>query len=124
SPLMVGGELPSADAWTISLLTNPEVIAIDQHSSGNHPVVTTDTTAVWVAQSTSANSHYLAIFNLGESTQTLQYSWKELGFPAAQYNLRDLWERKDAGVAAAMKVTVPSHGVMLYRLSPVPSAVP
>jgi len=124
SPLMVGGELPSADPWTISLLTNPEVIAIDQHSSGNHPVVTTDTTAVWVAHSTSANSHYLAIFNLGESTQTLQYSWEELGFPAVRYNLRDLWERKDAGVVAAMKVTVPSHGVMLYRLSPVPTTAP
>ena len=34
SPLMVGGRLPSADDWTLSLLTNPEVLAMDQHSTG------------------------------------------------------------------------------------------
>jgi len=33
SPLMIGGELPKADAWIVSLLTNPEVLAVDQHSS-------------------------------------------------------------------------------------------
>ena len=53
SPLMVGGDLPKADAWTTSLLTNPEVIAVDQHSTGNHPVVTTDKAVVWVAESPS-----------------------------------------------------------------------
>ena len=42
SPLIVGGDLPAADAWTLSLLTNPEVIAVDQHSSGNRPVINTD----------------------------------------------------------------------------------
>jgi hypothetical protein len=121
SPLMVGGELPSADAWTLSLLTNPEVIAMDQHSTGNHPVITTDKTVVWVAQSTSAQSHYLAVFNISESSQSVQFAWKDLGFPATKYKLRDLWELKDAGVASSMNVTVPAHGVMLYRLSPVQS---
>jgi hypothetical protein len=119
SPLMVGGELPSADAWTVSLLTNPEVIALDQHSAGNHPVVTTDKTVVWVAQSTLTKTHYLALFNISESSQALQYAWKELGFPAAKYKLRDLWQRRDVGAAASMEVTVPSHGVVLYRVSQV-----
>lgn len=124
SPLMVGGELPSADAWTTSLLTNPEVIAMDQHSTGNHPVVTTDTTIVWVAQSASAKRPYLAVFNVSESSQTIHYAWKDLGFPAAKYRLRDLWERKDLGLAASLDVTVPWHGVMLYRLSPVQATGP
>ena len=124
SPLMIGGELPSADAWTVSLLTNPEVIAMDQHSTGNHPVVTTDKIVVWAAQSTLTKARYLAVFNVSESSQAVQYAWIDLGLPAAKYKLRDLWERKDVGVAAAMKVTVPSHGVMLYRLSPVPTTAP
>ena len=124
SPLMVGGELPSADAWTISLLTNPEVIAMDQHSTGNHPVVATDKTVVWVAQSTLTKTHYLALFNVSESSQTLQYAWKDLGFPAAKYKLRDLWQRKEVGVAASMEVTVPAHGVVLYGLSPAPTTEP
>jgi alpha-galactosidase len=119
SPLMVGGELPSADAWTTSLLTNPEVIAMDQHSTGNHPVITTDKVVVWVAQSSLTKSQYLAVFNISESNQALQYAWKDLGFTGPKYKLRDLWQRKDAGVAASIEVTVPPHGVVLYSLSPV-----
>jgi hypothetical protein len=101
------------------LLTNPEVIAMDQHSTGNHPVLTTDKTVVWVAQSTLTKTYYLAVFNVSESSQVLQYGLKDLGFPAAKYKLRDLWQRKDEGVAASMDVTVPPHGVVLYLLSPV-----
>jgi alpha-galactosidase len=119
SPLMVGGELPSADAWTTSLLINPEVIAMDQHSTGNHPVITTDKVVVWVAQSSLTKSQYLAVFNISESNQALQYAWKDLGFTGPKYKLRDLWQRKDAGVAASIEVTVPPHGVVLYSLSPV-----
>jgi hypothetical protein len=119
SPLMVGGELPSADAWTTSLLTNPEVIAMDQHSTGNHPVITTDKVVVWVAQSSLTKSQYLAVFNISESNQALQYAWQDLGFTGPKYKLRDLWQRKDAGIAASIEVTVPPHGVVLYSLSPV-----
>ncbi len=125
SPLMVGGDLTKADGWTTALLTNPEVIAVDQHSTGNHPVITTDKTVVWVAQSATQGSHYfyLAVFNVGESVQTVQYAWKDLGFPAAKYSLRDLWEQKDLGVAAAMSVNLPPHGSVLYALSTVQSVV-
>jgi alpha-galactosidase len=119
SPLMVGGELPSADAWTTSLLSNAEVIAMDQHSTGNHPVITADKVVVWVAQSSLTNSQYLAVFNISESSQALQYTWKDLGFTGPKYKLRDLWQRQDAGVAASIEVTVPPHGVVLYSMSPV-----
>ena len=91
---MVGGDLPKADEWTTSLLTNPEVIAVDQHSTGNHPVVSTDKTVVWVAQSGATDRHYLALFNLTESSQTLQYGWRDLGLAKPKYQLRDLWSGK------------------------------
>ncbi len=119
SPLMVGGELPRADAWTTSLLTNPEVIAVDQHSTGNHPVVSTDKTVVWVAQSATVDGHYLALFNLTESSQTLQYGWRDLGLTNPKYKLRDLWERKDMGPADSITVTLPAHASVLYEASPV-----
>jgi hypothetical protein len=64
-------------------------------------------------------SQYLAVFNISESNQALQYAWKDLGFTGPKYKLRDLWQRKDAGVAASIEVTVPPHGVVLYSLSPV-----
>jgi alpha-galactosidase len=130
SPLMVGGDLSAADAWTLSLLTNPEVIAVDQHSSGNHPVINTDKTVVWLAQPGSGNAEhnaqhdsqhddqYLAVFNRTDSKAVLRYEWKDLGLAGKTYRLRDLWERKDLGSAGGLTATLPPHGSLLYRLSP------
>jgi alpha-galactosidase len=117
SPLMIGGELPSADAWTLSLLTNSEVINVDRHSSGNHPVIHTDKTVVWLAQSESEDGHYLAIFNVRESNAILTYQWKELGLPGGIYKLRDLWDHKDLDPAGSITATLPPHGSALYRVS-------
>jgi alpha-galactosidase len=126
SPLMVGGELPSADAWTLSLLTNPEVIRVDQLSSGNHPVIRTDKTIVWLAKSELKNGQdggqYLAIFNTSDSSETLTYAWKDLGLDGGVYKIRDLWEHKDLDPAASISVTLPVHGSVLYRVSPVRNA--
>lgn len=116
SPLMVGGDLPKADAWTISLLTNPEVIAVDQHSTGNHPVISTDKTVVWVADAAKAGGHYLAIFNLEDASRSVQYSWKDLGLPDGKYKLRDLWEHKNLGSAESVNVNLPPHGSVLYSV--------
>jgi hypothetical protein len=115
---MMGGELPRTDAWTLSLLTNRDVLELDQHSTGNHVVISNDKTVVWVAQSTSGNDRYVAIFNISDDEEELHYAWKELGLSGSQYKMRDLWEQKDSGSADSVSVTVPSHGTMLYRLSP------
>ena len=117
SPLMIGSDLPSCDAWTTSLLTNPEVISVDQHSTSAHPVISTDRAVVWVSRATSTSLQYLAIFNLSDSTSRLQYSWKDLGFESPNYKLRDLWERRDLGTANRVMSTVPAHGVVLYGIS-------
>jgi hypothetical protein len=124
SPLMVGGELPSADAWTLSLLTNPEVIEVDQHSSGNHPVIGTDKTVIWLAQSGSGNGQYLAIFNISESNATLRSEWKDIGLAGKVYKIRDLWEHKDLDPASSITVTLPPHACGLYRVSPLAATAP
>ena len=116
SPLMIGGELPSADDWTVSLLTNPEVLEVDQHSSGNRPVISTDKTVVWLADSADKKSQYVAVFNISESDETLRYDWKELGLVGKAYKVRDLWGRADLASATSFAVTLPPHGCVLYRL--------
>lgn len=116
SPLMVGGDLTKADAWTISLLTNPEVIAVDQHSNENHPIVSTDAIVVWTARSTASNGTYLALFNLSGETRKIRYAWTDLGLPAARYQLRDLWERKDLGSIDQIEAALPSHGSALFEV--------
>ena len=114
SPLMIGGRLPAADAWTTSLLTNPEVLAVDQNSTDSRPVISSKKFVVWRAESPTA--HYLAIFNLGDSKEKFNFKWTELGLPAARYKLRDLWEHRDLGIADEMKVELPSHASVLYSV--------
>jgi len=118
SPLMAGGNLSEADDWTISLLTNPEVIDVDQHSIDSRPVISTDTTAIWSSRPESRNGYYLAVFNISPATQQIHHDWKQLGLNSAAYEVRDLWERKDLGTAKSLDLALPSHACALYSLLP------
>jgi alpha-galactosidase len=116
SPLIMGGNLLLCDAWTKSLLTNAEVIAVNQHSKGNHAIETTDKSALWIAQPEQGSGYYLAIFNRSDEPQTLHYTWKQLGIAESDDVLRDLWKQQDAGRAKAIDVTLPAHASMLYSV--------
>jgi alpha-galactosidase len=120
SPLIMGGNLLQADAWTTSLLTNPEVLAVDQHSIDNHPVITSDNVIVWLSRPDSGGDSYVAVFNVSDSRQTVHYAWKELGLPEGSHTLRDLWLHKDLAAAAALDVALEPHASVLYRVSPHP----
>jgi len=119
SPLIMGGNLLLSDAWTTSLLTNAEVIAVDQNSSDNHPVITTDNIVIWTAQPQSrrdSGNFYVAVFNISDAAQTVHYAWSDLGLSAPSYRLRDLWTHTDRGSATSLEVTLPPHASVLYRV--------
>ncbi len=63
SPLMHGGDLTRTDAFTLSLLTNPEVIAVDQASANNRPLFDRDGLVAWTADVPGSTDKYLAVFN-------------------------------------------------------------
>ena len=63
SPLMHGGDLTKTDDFTLSLLTNPEVIAVDQDSRNNRPVFNRDGLIAWTADVPGSPDKYLAVFN-------------------------------------------------------------
>ena len=116
SPLIMGGNLTQMDAFTTALLTNPEVIAVDQHSAGNRPVIQTADTVVWRARPASGSGYYVAVFNLSDQAQTIRSTWKQLGLPAASYRVRDLWQHSDLGPAGNLSVALPPHASVLYEL--------
>jgi hypothetical protein len=118
SPLIMGGNLTSSDASTTALLTNPEVLAVDQHSTDNHPVITTEKVAVWMARPQSGKGSYVAVFNLSDGETTARYAWKDLGIEDATHPIRDLWERKDMSAAKDLEVTLAPHASALYRIEP------
>jgi alpha-galactosidase len=117
SPLIMGGNLLQLDDWTTSLLTNPEVIAVDQHSTSNRPVIIGDNVVVWTARPEASKDYYIAVFNISDTAQTVIYNWKDLGLDAGSYKLRDLWEHKDSPVGTSLNVTLPPHASTLYRAS-------
>jgi alpha-galactosidase len=115
SPLVLGANLTQMDQPTEALLTNPEVIAVDQISTMNKPVIQTPSTVIWTAQGANGKS-YVAIFNIGETEQAISYSWKKLGLSKPGYTVRDLWRLKDLGPQPELKVTLAPHASMLYSL--------
>jgi alpha-galactosidase len=116
SPLILGGDLPSSDEWTTKLLTNPEVLAVDQHSKDHKAVISTETEVVWTAVPENGRGYYVAVFNLADKEQTLTYDWTKLGLPKSSYLVRDLWNLQDLGSATALKVTLRPHAAVLYRV--------
>lgn len=63
SPLMFGGDLPSNDAFTLSLLTNDEVLSVNQHSAGNKQLKELNGLIVWTAEVPDSKDKYVALFN-------------------------------------------------------------
>ncbi|MGA3023768.1 MAG: DUF5597 domain-containing protein [Bryobacteraceae bacterium] len=115
SPLMMGGNLTSMDAFTLSLLTNPEVLAVNQHSVENRALATTEKAAIWHARPSSGPGRYMALFNLSDQAQPFQVPL------SGPNNIRDLWERKDLAPSDAIKVTLAPHASALYLVTGVPS---
>lgn len=116
SPLMIGGNLPQSDEWTLSLLTNPEVLEIDQHSSDGHEVVSGDGATVWAAHGADEKKSFVAVFNRSDKDQQIHYTWSQLGLAQGTYKLRDLWKRQDVGASQALHVSLKPHSCALYRI--------
>jgi len=116
SPLIIGGNLLLCDEWTKSLLTNAEVIAVNQSSTNNHAVETTPNSAVWVAETEAGGDTYVAVFNRSHAAQSLHYDFAKLGLTRSQYELRNLWEHKELGWAKAIDVKLAAHASVLYLL--------
>jgi alpha-galactosidase len=116
SPLVIGSNLTRIDAPTEALYTNPEVIAVDQHSRENHELSRKGSVVVWTAAPESGSGRYLAVFNLSDAAQDVNYSWKNLGLPEGSHAVRDLWARKELGSAASLKAELAPHASVLYRV--------
>ena len=116
SPLMFGGDLPTVDPFTLSLLTNAGVLAIDQSSSNAQVVYTKGDLRIWIAKDGKTGDRYVAVFNLGETPQTIHQDWQEIGISTKPAEIRELWTTKVLTRPLALDATVVSHGTVLYRV--------
>jgi len=117
SPLIFGGDLPSADVATLALLTNREVLDVNQNSSGNRQVLERGNVRLWLASTPDGNDKYAAVFNLGDAAEQIHLNWRELGIQSVNPALRDLWQHKSLGRQKNLDITLRPHASALYRVS-------
>ena len=104
------------DSATEAMLTNREVLAVDQNSTDNQARLHTPTTWVWTARATSARGDYVALFNVSDAPIDLHYTWRDLGIASGRHVVRDLWLHKKLGSTNGIKLTLAPHASALYRV--------
>jgi alpha-galactosidase len=118
APMLIGADLAQLDQVTIDLLTNDEVLAVDQDplgKQGRRVRADEDGREVW-ARELADGTVAVALFNRGAEAAKVEARWKDLALAGTQA-VRDLWAKKDVGrFADAWGTTVPRHGAVLLKV--------
>jgi len=117
SPLMLGGDIPSSDAFTISLLTNTEVLAVNQRSDNGREVYREADTISWIADIPGSTAKYLTVSNIGDTEEDVHLPWKTFGLNAKNLSVRDLWMHKELGSHDAFSMPLKAHASVLLKVT-------
>jgi len=116
SPLILGADMTKLDEATLALLTNDEVLAVNQASEGNRQLFEKGDLIAWVADVPESKDKYLAVFNTGDAPAPVPVELSAVGF-TGDVTVRDLWARlSQDDVRGTFAPVVPPHGSGLYRL--------
>ncbi len=120
---MFGGNMPDNDEFTLSLLTNKEVLAVNQHSTGNRQLFSKEGKIAWTASDPKTGDKYLALFNTNDSkgakedAAEIAVDLKQIGIKGNCF-VKDLWTGKKVGKFNGEFVpVVKCHASRLYRIS-------
>ncbi|GAB4021514.1 NPCBM/NEW2 domain-containing protein [Spirosoma migulaei] len=133
APLLIGCPIEQLDAFTLNLLTNDEVIAIDQDPLGKSARLVMDEKGIqlWL-KPLEDGSYAVGLFNVGdfgktpesyfrwgdEPTKSFTFNFTKIGL-SGKYRLRDVWRQKDVGTfTGSFKTDIRHHGVVLLRMFP------
>lgn len=112
SPLIMGGELTDLDEWTESLLTNTELLKMDNNISEKYQTYRDNNKIVWYGK--SKENDYYAIFNISDKVIELSNEeFNELNVPNAGY---EIWQEKDVNLSDLKAIKMDSHDVFLLKV--------
>lgn len=119
APLLIGCDMAQMDDFTLSLLTNDEVIEVNQDPLGIQAVpVSRQGDQVVYVKHLEDGSMAVGLFNRGAQTTTMGFTLQLLGLYSTQ-TVRDLWRQKDLTTCAdKFETLVAPHGVVLVRVYP------
>ncbi|GAB6165584.1 NPCBM/NEW2 domain-containing protein [Thermostilla marina] len=117
APLIFSGDMEHLDEFTLNVLCNAEVIAVDQDPLGKQGKIIRRTDDEFVmVKPLEDGSAAVGLFNITEIPIEIGIDWSELGRSEPQ-RVRDLWRQKDLGVFPdGFRTEVPRHGVVLLRV--------
>ncbi|MBR5109064.1 MAG: glycoside hydrolase family 27 protein [Clostridia bacterium] len=113
SPLMIGGDLPKNDAFTLNLLTNGPLLAIEKESWCAHPVCTSETACCWIAPRKDGTGCYAAVFNLSDEAQTVAFPDDAL--EAGCKNAVELW--RGTASSGSLTAALPPHDAAVWQIT-------
>jgi alpha-galactosidase len=117
SPLILGANLTRLDDWTTRLLTNREVLGVDQSGHDQRQVSREADVVGWIS-SGKGETRYLALFNLNDKEKKIHRSYEFYNLPGKSYRSRELWSQVDRGSSEMVDVTIAAHGCVLLELKP------
>jgi len=116
SPLIMGGNLPENRELETKLMTNEEVIAVNQNGENPRELFRMDDQVVWVSKMKDKEIWNVAFFNLGDTQQTIGFKFSELGLKG-KHSIRDLWQKRNIGnFNKEYKQSIPPHGTVLLQI--------
>ena len=118
SPLMLGGYLPENCELTNKLITNKEVIQINQQSQNNKEVYNHNNTIAWKALDNENNgTSYIAVFNLSDENREIEISFEDLEYDSNIFSARDIWSKKNLGILMnKVNFEISGHGARFIEL--------
>jgi len=119
APLLIGTDLRRAMPATMAILTNTELIALDQDKLGKQAQTIADAGGLAVFAKPLADGDVgVALYNETDAPASIRTDARSAGLPdAAGYLVRDLWQHTTAETAGTIAATVPAHGAAVYRVS-------
>ncbi len=125
APLLAGNDLRSMSSATRAVLTNTDVIAVDQDPLGAQgKLVATPATnlQVWSKTLSGTNARAVALLNRTSGSASITVQWSTLGLPAGSATVRDLWSHTELGTIANSytATAIPSHGVVMLKVASSP----
>jgi len=124
APLIAGNDIAKMSAATKAILTNADVIAVNQDPLGKQATVvaTSGSNQVWSKELSGTNVRAVALFNRSSSAASMTVQWSQIGLPAGAATVRDLYAQKDLGSSTDSYTasSVPSHGIVMLKVTSAP----
>ncbi|QKW09202.1 glycoside hydrolase family 27 protein [Streptomyces sp. NA04227] len=119
APMLVGTDLAKADAATVEILANKEVLAVDQDRLGKQGTVLASEKGGWIlVRELADGDRAVALFNESGTARELTTTARAAGLPDADtYRLRDVWRHRTSVTKGRIGATVPAHGTVMFRVS-------